>query len=60
MSSSKTVKLSESEIDHILMVFRWAAEEGTYVGNKKHFWNRHEKIGKKLEGVWRDEKENNS
>lgn len=42
------IKLTEVEIDHLLTLLLDAEREGSYYGNKARYWERHERITRKL------------
>jgi hypothetical protein len=43
------VRLSEVEVDHLLTLLRDAELEGSYYGNREHYWKRHARIWRKLQ-----------
>ena len=45
----KTVKLTPSEVDHLLHIIRLNEDEGWYYGCARYYWNRSKKIKEKLE-----------
>lgn len=45
----KVIKLTESEIDHLVNLIKMNEEEGSYYGYVKHYWSRSKRIRDKLE-----------
>lgn len=44
--------LKRVELDHVLTLLRDASQDGSYYGNPKQYWQRHERIWQKLEAQW--------
>lgn len=46
---SKLIKLTLAECNHINILLDRNIDDGVYSGNKKQYWNRHQRIRNKLE-----------
>lgn len=49
-----TVRLSRIELDHVLTILRDASRHGDYYGDRRQYWNRHERVWKRLEMAYSD------
>jgi hypothetical protein len=48
---NKTIRLTKSEIEHLLCLIHDNQREGNYWGNKIYYWKRSERIESKLKSI---------
>jgi hypothetical protein len=44
MKLSWNIKLTLSELDHVICALEMVKENGEYYGNREQFWKRHERV----------------
>ena len=49
INSKKIVKLSKSELNHIIELMYLNKNQGEYYGNREQYWGRHQRILNKIE-----------
>jgi hypothetical protein len=59
MKTENWLKITKIEADHLLTLIQHNEEEGWYWGHKSWYWNRSNKLKKKLVKICHEEDPNN-